>query len=135
MTETFYGMQHDLEALVDTHLFVLCPNNSGSTFLKNVLRSSKHTWNLAREGQRTYGYVGPRGRDSNRQLMWAGRPQWATDFADPANFDWDISRRAWYAQAVSTSPTASVMVEKTPPFLLIPDQLQAAFEPVPSDGA
>lgn len=124
---TYYGIEHPLETQITTHLFVLCPNNSGSTFLKNALRSSAHTWNLSREGQRTFGFVGPRGRDSNRQLIWAGKPEWATEYADPANFDWEASKRAWYAQAVANDPGATVMVEKSPPFLLIPDQLCAAF--------
>ncbi len=127
MTSPCYGIQHDLEALVTTHLFVLCPNNSGSTLLRNALRTSRHTWNLGHEGQRAYGFVGPRLRKDNRQLVWAARPEWARAYADPANFDWELTRRAWYAQATAQAATASVMVEKSPPFLLVADQLAASF--------
>ena len=33
----FFGARHDLERTVTSHLFVLCPNNSGSTFLRKAL--------------------------------------------------------------------------------------------------
>jgi len=125
-----FGMTRPLAEQIDTHLFVLCPNNSGSTFLKNALRLSRHTWNLAREGQRTFGYVGPRNWQHNRQLIWAGRRDWAEQYVRRGNFDWERTRRAWYAQAVANDPTATVMVEKSPPFLLIADQLVDAFRDV-----
>jgi hypothetical protein len=126
MTEIF-GAQRDVAALVRTHLFILSPNNSGSTYLKNCFRSSQHTWNLAREGQRTFGFAGPRARDHNRQLIWAGRPEWIREYVDPAGFDWAITKRAWYLQAVANNPSASVFVEKSPPFLLMPEVLAANF--------
>ena len=55
----FYGAKYDLENLIETHLFIICANNSGTTFLRNALATSKHTWNLTREGQHTYGFAGP----------------------------------------------------------------------------
>ncbi len=122
-----YGLQHDLDERVRTHLFVLCPNNSGSTFLKNALGGSRHTWNLAREGQRTFGDVGPDHRVYLRHLVWAARSSWIRTYANASNFDWPATRRAWYAQAVATSPEAPVFVEKSPPHLLIADALRAAF--------
>lgn len=123
----FVGSQVEVEGAVDTHLFVLCPNNSGSTFLKNAFRQSRHTWNLAREGQRTFGYAGPRNREDERQLIWAATQAWQDKVVDPANYDWDVTKRAWYLQAVGRSADASVFVEKSPPFLLIPDMLEREF--------
>lgn len=124
---TFYGLQHDLRQLIDTHLFILCPNNSGSTLLKNVFAHSRHTWNLSREGQRTFGFVGPRLHDQNRQLIWSARAEWAKAYADPQHFDWNVSKQAWYAQATAIDAQASVFVEKSPPFIMIPELLQQAF--------
>jgi len=124
----FHGIQHDLDNLVDTHLFVLSPNTSGSTLVKNVLGHSAHTWNLKREGQRTFGFVGPRGWDHNRQLIWAARSSWVDDYVRPTNFNWDVTKAAWYSQATASSPTASVFVEKSPPFVLVPEHLAAAFK-------
>lgn len=39
----FYGVVHDLERITTTHLFVICPNNSGLTFLRNALATSRRT--------------------------------------------------------------------------------------------
>lgn len=126
----FYGLQHDLSRLVQTHLFILCANNSGSTLLKNMFAHSVHTWNLRREGQQTFGYVGPRLRDKGRQLIWAARPEWVEAYRDAQNFDWPVSRAAWYAQASALDNHASVFVEKSPPFILVPDQILTAFSNV-----
>lgn len=122
------GLQHDLDAQIDTHLFVLSPNNSGSTLVKNVLALSHHTWNLRREGQHTYGFSGPTPGAADRALIWAAEPHWAESYASPDNFDWDVSRRAWYAQSYALDAGASVFVEKSPPFLLLADQLCASFK-------
>lgn len=123
----YHGARHDLERLVRTNLFVMCPNNSGSTFLKNALATSRHTWNLEREGQHTFGFAGPCTNDTRVSLIWASTPRWIAHFSDPAAYDWDATRRAWYFQATSRSPEASVFVTKAPPFLLIPGLLARAF--------
>ena len=121
-----YGAANDLDALVKTHLFIICPNNSGSTFLKNALATSSRTWNLVREGQNTFGFAGPRSI-GKRALGWASDPQWVDDFVNPGNYDWLAIRRAWYFQAFSHDARASVFVEKSPPFLLIVDELSRQF--------
>ena len=54
-----YGAMHDVERAVETHLFGIAPNNSGSSFLKEALATCRSTWNLTREGQRMLGFVGP----------------------------------------------------------------------------
>ncbi len=121
------GATCDLERLVRTHLFVIGPNNSGTTFLSAVLAKSRHTWNLRREGQHTFGFVGPATRGTEVPLVWASEPAWIAHFADPAAYDWAATRRAWYFQAFARSPEASVFVTKAPPFLLVVDQLAEAF--------
>jgi Sulfotransferase family len=120
-----YGAANDLDALVKTHLFVICPNNSGSTFLKNALATSSRTWNLVREGQNTFGFAGPRSI-GKRALGWAADQQWIEAFVDH-DYDWQAIKRAWYFQAFSHDPCASVFVEKSPPFLLIVDELGRQF--------
>lgn len=126
-TSLSFGIQHALDRLVATHLFVLCPNNSGSTFVKNALQASAATWNLGREGQHTFGFAGPQMRGSNRPLIWAARPEWVAGYIEPANFDWPATQRAWYSQAFARNAQASVFVEKSPPFLLITHLLEQAF--------
>ena len=44
----------NMKSKIKTHLFIISPNNSGSTFLKNALAASEHTWNLKKEGQHTF---------------------------------------------------------------------------------
>ncbi len=121
------GALHDLERLVRTHLFVIAPNNSGSTFLSSVLARSRHVWSLKREGQHTFGFSGPATRGTEVPLVWASEPRWIAHFSDPGAYDWTASRRAWYFQARAHSPEAKVFVTKAPPFLLVVDQLAAAF--------
>ena len=41
------GCRHDVERRVGTHLFGIAANNSGSTFLKAALATSRATWNLS----------------------------------------------------------------------------------------
>jgi len=122
------GIQHDLDELVGTHLFVLSPNNCGSTFVKNALALSRHTWNLRHEGQHAYGFAGPTPGAAHRALIWAADPHWAQTYATPGNFNWDVTRRAWYAQSFANNAHASVFVEKSPPFVLLADQLRSNFK-------
>lgn len=121
------GATHDVECVVRTHLFLLCPNNSGSTFLQKALATSRKTWNLALEGQHVLGYAGPQPEQAGLAYIWGSAPDWVDRFQDPASHDWKRTRRSWYFQATSTDPQASVFTTKSPPFLLVPDQLAEAF--------
>ena len=121
-----YGAGRDLERAVRTHLFVICPNNSGSTFLKEVLAKCRVTWNLSREGQMMLGYSGPvPGRDV--ALIWASTRALRELLADPGAYDWPRNRRAWYFQAYARDHRASVFVTKSPPHLLLVDELARHF--------
>ena len=122
-----YGAACGLENLVDTHLFVICPNNCGSTFLKKALATSPQTWNLMREGQHTFGFAGPSSIDKGLHRHWACSEESIAVFTDRGAYDWELTRRAWYFQAYSSSPNATVFVEKSPPFLLLVDQLVENF--------
>lgn len=126
-TAWHYGAANDLEKLVTTHLFIICPNNSGSTFLKNALATSMHTWNLMREGEHTLGFSGPSVLNQRLYRHWAADQRGIDIFMDPSAYDWSASRRAWYFQAYSRSREACVFVEKSPPFLLLVDRLVAHF--------
>ena len=121
-----YGARHDLERTVRTHLFGIAPNNSGSTFLKNALATCRATWNLAHEGQRMLGFVGPP-KYRKIPLIWSAEPDWLARLTDPAAYDWPRNRRAWYFQAFARAADASVFYTKTPPFLLYVDELARHF--------
>ncbi len=118
-------------ARIKTHLFIISPNNSGSTFLKNALATSRKTWNLQREGQNTFGFRGPRTSGPSRRLppsIWAARDRWLQILADEREYDWVHTRKAWYLQAFALDPErAEVFVEKSPPFLVHPHSLRDNF--------
>ena len=115
---------------IKTHLFIICPNNSGSTYLKNVLATCCNTWNLHREGQNTFGFIGP--CNTNKMgippLLWAANRRFRQMRKDPSLYNWEKNRKAWYLQAFSKSESASVFVEKSPPFLLLVPFLMTNFE-------
>ena len=121
-----YGAAHDLERAVGTHLFGICPNNSGTTFLKQALATCRATWNLEREGQRMLGFVGP-ATWREGHLLWAAKRRWLDRFADTSLYDWPRTRKAWYFQAYARDPGASVFYVKTPPFLLYVGELARQF--------
>lgn len=124
----YFGAENNLHGLIKTHLFIICANNSGTTFLRDALSTSEKTWNLVREGQHTYGFEGPSSIGLKAHKRWASEDHWINIFTDPTNYDWDKVKRAWYFQAFSKNENAPVFVEKSPPFLLIVDQLIAQFK-------
>ena len=127
----FLGALHDLERVVDTHLFVICTVNSGSTFLQKALATSRRTWNLPKEGWMVLGHVGRRPADdpgmTGSRRIWAARRRWLDVLEDPAKYDWPRMRKAWYFQAYARDPAAPVFVEKTPENLCLVDALARHF--------
>ncbi|ASK88438.1 sulfotransferase [Sphingorhabdus sp. SMR4y] len=125
----FFGAQNDLPNRVKTHLFILCPNNSGSTYLERVIAECEQVWSLQREGQHIFGFSGPTSRKTNTSLAWNAKPETAELFSDAANYpSWESTKKAWYFQATAKSPNAVVFLTKSPPFLLIPQILQDNFD-------
>ena len=110
---------------IESHMFLIIPNNSGSTFLTQALATCRQTWNLIVEGQFAFGFTGPNTADHGH-LLWS-LPPWRDRLADPAAYDWPRNRRAWYFQAFARDPQASVFVTKAPPFLLLIDTLRRHF--------
>lgn len=128
MTEARYpGAMHDLETLVRTHVFIIAPNNSGSTLLRRSFEISDSVWALPREGQHVLGFSGPHTGGADDALIWNSTAARRARYADPAAYDWEASRKAWYFQAYSRSPEASVFVTSSPPFLLNLPALKAHF--------
>ncbi len=123
--------KHKIEqvaAAVTTHLFILCPNNSGSTYLSRAIAQSRHVWSLEREGQHMLGFAGPQTLNSPWPLVWAADEERLAHFRDSPDYDWERTRKAWYFHATAARVGAPVFHTKAPPFLLIAGQLRAAFE-------
>ena len=126
-----FGAEHDLADTIATHLFGIAPNNSGSTFLKAAMETSRRTWNLVREGARATGFKGPQNWRSRAgvpatKLLWASEQRWLDLFLN-GRFDWAAIRKAWYFEAFSLDPKASVFYTKTPEHLLLLPQLVRHF--------
>ena len=128
-----YGAACDAAHAVTTHLFGIAPNNSGSTFLMRALATCRAIWNLPDEGQKMPGFAGP---SSSRPLgpgeprpakLWAADRRWLDQFADSDAYDWPRTRKAWYFQAYARDPEASVFYTKSPPHLVIVDELARHF--------
>lgn len=115
------------EGAIARPLFLLAPNNSGSTFLTAALAGCARAWSLPREGQHVAGFHGPSSRGTGTRLLWAADPASIATFRDPAAYDWDRTRRAWHFHARAAAEGADTLVVASPPFLLIADQLAAAF--------
>ena len=113
------------DAQIDTHLFLLCPNNSGSTYLSSAIARSQHVLSLAKEGQHMFGFAGPHTRNSPFALVWGGTPEGLATFAD-GDYDWKRTKKAWYFHAEGAED-ANVFHTRSPPFLLVSDQLRANF--------
>lgn len=126
------GAGRDLAGQIETHLFLACANNSGSTFLAAALGGCRATWRLPREGQFVRGYAGPLptrpyANGDCPGLLWASEQRWIDLFRNPANYDWPKTRRAWYFHARAHASDASVFVTKSPPHMLLLPQLARHF--------
>lgn len=113
--------------VVKNHLFIICPNNSGSNVLRTALSASSATWNLEREGQHSIGFHGPTTRGSGARLIWGSNEKWLSLFRDASAYDWPKTKLAWHKQAFAKSPEARVFVTSSPPFLLNVPALKAHF--------
>lgn len=124
----FLGSQANLAELIDTHLFVISPNNSGSTFVTRAIEKCREVWRLPREGQHMLGYRGPDLKGDQRELIWASSESYLEAMRNPALYDWPRARHAWYFQAKAEKPDASVFLTKAPPFLVVLDDIRDAFD-------
>ena len=125
--EFVYGANRDLASNIDSHLFVIAPNNSGSTFLSNALATCLAAWSLPEEGQKIPGYVGPVTTRGPDLAIWAAERRSLRLFADPRRHDWPRTRKAWYFHARARSPEASVFVAKSSQQVLQVGQLAEHF--------
>ena len=130
----FYGAcqgPERMERTIETHLFVVSPNNSGSTFLSLALAACRQAWSLPDESRLVHGFAGPTTRvDSPLRgavKVWAAEQHWLDVPADAGAYDWPRIRKAWHFQARAGDPRASVLVAKAPQDLCIVDDIARNF--------
>lgn len=113
--------------MIDTHLFVLSPNNSGSSFVAKALGRCWNARSLRGEGQFVGDFNGPRPYTKGRGLIWAARPMWIEELRRWPDMDWEGLGAAWTERAWARNPAAPVLVEKSPPHLLFAQELREHF--------
>lgn len=124
----YFGAQYDLSQLIDQHIFIVCPNNSGSTLLRNIIATSSNVWSLPKEGQAVAGRSGMQTRGSTLPLLWASDEGFLAMLRDPANYCWETIKQRWYFFSNSEKKDAALFLEKSPPSLVWVDQLSAHFK-------
>lgn len=122
------GSDTNLEECVDTHLFVIGPNNSGTTFVRRAIDACQEVWSLPREGQHMLGFSGPDVGQRGLALIWASDDTMLDQLRDSTLYDWKKTRKAWYFQSRAQKHDASVFTTKSPPFLALVQQLRCAFQ-------
>ena len=122
-----YGANRDLAGQIRCHLFVVAPNNSGSTFLHAALAACRNAWSLPVEGQAIRSYSGPVTLRGKKRAIWAAEEESIALFADPAAHDWARNRKTWYFHARAQCVAASVFVEKSSQHVLQVAQLAGHF--------
>ena len=109
-----YGAVHDLERTIRTHLFVVCPGHSGSTFLRKALATSRAVWSLPGEADGMPGCMWPAPLKSpgmpRASKFWAASQAGIDRLTDPGGYDWPRNRKAWYFMARARDSKAPVFV-------------------------
>jgi hypothetical protein len=119
-------MELSSKNLEHLYFFILCPNNSGSTLLVQLLGTSRNVSILPSEGQWVVWREDPRAMpfpQGNERRNWTVNEE---KFADPSRYDWlrikNIWRRWWDLEK-------PILVEKSPPMVVTAPLLQAEFVP------
>jgi len=115
------------QAVPKVLLFILAPNNSGSTLLRKHIEQSFFARFLEQEAQHTKGFIGPSSRETGLRLLWAHTEEAVRQFSCPSAYDWQASAKAWFKQSKSNSVKGIVFVTSSPPFLLLMRQLDQHF--------
>ncbi|KDM92848.1 sulfotransferase [Photobacterium galatheae] len=96
-----------------SHLFIMSPNNSGSSLVSAALSDCQKAITLPGEGHYIAGFAGPNPNRDNSHFVWS---QFNTlnKLQTPAAYDWPAIRNLWANVATPQSEAARVFVEKSP---------------------
>ncbi|WP_330960631.1 sulfotransferase [Photobacterium sp. 53610] len=96
-----------------SHLFILSPNNSGSSLMSAALSDCQNAITLPGEGHYIAGFAGPNPNRDNSHFVWS---QFNTlnKLQCSKAYDWPAIRNLWSGVATPQSGTASIFVEKSP---------------------
>jgi hypothetical protein len=107
------------------HLFLLVPNNSGSSILHDLIATSPDVAILPSEGQFCDNFVGPLAYQYDVAHFFTKKED---IFRNKKNYEWEIIKRQWKFHWNNSNPNATVFLQKSPPDILRDDMLTEEFE-------
>ena len=106
------------------HLFLLCPNNSGSTYLQECFRNSKKVSVLPDEGQFIKGFNGSRSSDFGVNHIFTLERE---KFEEDSEQSWIQNSVLYDLEWTKQNPKADWRFQKSPPDILRPHILIETF--------
>lgn len=108
------------------HLFLLCPNNSGSSYINECFKNSKYVSTLENEGQDEFNFFGKKARDFEDNISFIFTKK-ARDFEDDDYIQWLRTEAGWTEKWELNNPDAEWRFQKSPPDILRPHILIDVF--------
>ncbi|MDJ0624844.1 MAG: sulfotransferase [Candidatus Caenarcaniphilales bacterium] len=113
---------------INLNLFIISPNNSGSTFLSKAISCCSQVAHLPIEGQHLPCWAGPSIPAAGLNLIWgAEKFNYVRTLQNPQNYNWSQIKKCWYSNIRSKSNNFSLFLEKSPPHLTRVEMLENNF--------
>lgn len=107
------------------HVFVLSPNNSGSTLLHNLLATSSNVAHLNFEEGQDVGWVGPHPVDFGTTRIFT---ESELELSESFRYNWSKIKKSWNDTWFRNNPDATIRLEKTPANICRVHFLEQFFE-------
>jgi len=107
------------------HLFLLVPNNSGSSILHDLIATSPDVATLPAEGQFCDNFVGPLAYKYGIAHFFTKKEE---IFRNKKNYEWGVIKRQWNFHWNYSNPNATIFLQKSPPDILRANMLKEEFE-------
>lgn len=106
------------------HLFLLVPNNSGSSILHELIATSKSVAVLPTEGQFHHNFVGPDPIQLDVKHIFTEKE---SVFKNKKNYEWSVIKNSWATSWKKNNQEAKVFLQKSPPDIVRSDMLLEIF--------
>jgi hypothetical protein len=106
------------------HLFLLVPNNSGSTLLHDLIATSSSVATLPTEGQFHHNFVGPDPIKLNVKHFFTIKEE---TFKNKKNYEWSIIKNSWNGSWKKNNNNASIFLQKSPTDIVRAEMLLEQF--------
>ena len=107
------------------HLFILSPNNSGSTLLHNFLSTSPNLAHLDYKEGQDVSWYGPHPLRRNASRLFT---RIENELKDEKRYDWNKIKKGWNIIWEKNNPNALVRLEKSPTNICRVNILKKEFE-------